>query len=245
MSASTPSLGNALAHPASAAAANASSTDALGTAAYPVATATLPAAPFASSSLNAARPKDDDDDSEYEELIPPENFAMVEKGLYRSGFPKKKNFAFLKKCLGLRSILTLVLEDYPLANTEFNRMHSIKLLQFGVPGNKEPFVDIPEYGIVAALKAVLDKRNHPMLIHCNKGKLTHYLMFVMEQHRTGCLVGSLRKVQKWAFSSIFDEYIRFSAPKPRMMDQQFIELFKTEKVELENNEHAPNWPGLA
>jgi len=40
------------------------------------------------------------------------------------------------------------------------------------------------------------------------------------QHRTGCLVGSLRKVQKWAFSSIFDEYIRFSAPKPRMMDQQ-------------------------
>lgn len=52
------------------------------------------------------------------------------------GFPKKKNFAFLKKSLGLRSILTLVLEDYPLANTEFNRMHNIKLLQFGVPGNK-------------------------------------------------------------------------------------------------------------
>lgn len=25
---------------------------------------------------------------------------------------------------------------------------------------------------------------------------------------------------------------------------QFIELFKTERVELENNEHAPNWPGL-
>ncbi|KAF1777525.1 Protein-tyrosine phosphatase-like [Phytophthora cactorum] len=118
------------------------------------------------------------------ELIPPENFAMIEKGLYRSGFPKKKNFAFLKKSLQLKSILTL-----------FNKMHGIKLLQFGVPGNKEPFVDIPE-------EAVLDKRNHPMLIHCNKGK-----------HRTGCLVGSLRKVQRWAFSSIFDEYIRFSAPK--------------------------------
>ncbi|KAI9989757.1 hypothetical protein PInf_020044 [Phytophthora infestans] len=151
----------------------------------------------------------EEEDGDYEELIPPENFAMIEKGLYRSGFPKKKNFAFLKKSLQLKSILTLVLEDYPLANTEFNKMHGIKLLQFGVPGNKEPFVDIPEDGIVAALKAVLDKRNHPMLIHCNKGK-----------HRTGCLVGSLRKVQRWAFSSIFDEYIRFSAPKPRMMDQQ-------------------------
>ncbi|CAI5719011.1 unnamed protein product [Peronospora destructor] len=177
----------------------------------------------------------EEDDADYEELIPPENFAMIEKGLYRSGFPKKKNFAFLKKSLQLKSILTLVLEDYPLANTEFNRMHGIKLLQFGVPGNKEPFVDISEDGIVAALTAVLDRRNHPMLIHCNKGK-----------HRTGCLVGSLRKVQRWAFSSIFDEYIRFSAPKPRMMDQQFIELFKTERVTEEESlaDHLPNWPGL-
>ncbi|KAL4165146.1 hypothetical protein KRP22_003877 [Phytophthora ramorum] len=74
-----------------------------------------------------------------------------------------------------------------------------------------------------------------MLIHCNKGK-----------HRTGCLVGSLRKVQRWAFSSIFDEYIRFSAPKPRTMDQQFIELFKTERVTEEESltENLPNWPGL-
>jgi tyrosine-protein phosphatase SIW14 len=70
-----------------------------------------------------------------------------------------------------------VLEDYPLANSEFNRMHGIQLLQFGVPGNKEPFVDIPEGGIVAALTAVLDKRNHPMLIHCNKGKVRPRLPF--------------------------------------------------------------------
>lgn len=76
---------------------------------------------------------------------------------------------------------------------------------------QEPFVDIPDDGIAAALSAVLDRRNHPMLIHCNKGK-----------HRTGCLVGCLRKVQRWAFSSIFDEYIRFSYPKARMMDQQVL-----------------------
>lgn len=113
----------------------------------------------------------EEDDGEYEELIPPENFAMIEKGLYRSGFPKKKNFAFLKKSLRLKSILTLVLEDYPLANSAFNQQNGITLLQFGVPGNKEPFVDIPEAGIVAALQAVLDRRNHPMLIHCNKGKV--------------------------------------------------------------------------
>ncbi|KAL0586193.1 hypothetical protein ABG067_004041 [Albugo candida] len=174
------------------------------------------------------------EDGDYEELIPPENFAMIERGLYRSGFPKKKNFAFLKS-LGLRSILTLVLEEYPFANTEFNNQNRIQLLQFGVPGNKEPFVDIPEAGMLSALKAVLDIRNHPMLIHCNKGK-----------HRTGCLVGSLRKVQRWAYSSTFDEYIRFSSPKPRMMDQQFIELLDTDfllgKID---KELIPNWPGLS
>lgn len=37
-------------------------------------------------------------------LIPPENFAMVNSWLYRSSFPKKKHFPFLKT-LGLRSVL--------------------------------------------------------------------------------------------------------------------------------------------
>ena len=68
-------------------------------------------------------------------IIPPENFAMVEAGIYRSGFPKKKNFSFLKK-LRLKTILTLVLEDYPESNRTFMEENSITLLQFGVPGNK-------------------------------------------------------------------------------------------------------------
>ena len=38
------------------------------------------------------------------EVLPPENFAMVWKGVYRSGFPTKKNFAFLRQ-LQLRSVL--------------------------------------------------------------------------------------------------------------------------------------------
>ena len=73
--------------------------------------------------------------AEDEQLIPPENFSMVEGGLYRSGFPKKKNFPFLK-ALGIKSILTLVLEEYPATHQEFNAQNGIQLLQFGVPGNK-------------------------------------------------------------------------------------------------------------
>lgn len=37
-------------------------------------------------------------------LVPPLNFAMVSKGIYRSGYPNRKNFPFLAK-LKLRSIL--------------------------------------------------------------------------------------------------------------------------------------------
>ncbi|KAJ1960107.1 tyrosine-protein phosphatase siw14 [Dipsacomyces acuminosporus] len=168
-----------------------------------------------------------------EDMHPPENFAMVCPYIYRSGMPKKRNYPFLKK-LKLKSILTLILEEYPTQNQKFLDQNGIKLFQFGVAGNKEPFADIPEDIMSEALLTLLDKRNHPILIHCNKGK-----------HRTGCLVGCLRKIQEWSNTSIFDEYRRYSAPKSRSMDQQFIELFDIRPVlESLDSEQLPNWPTL-
>ncbi|BBN05176.1 tyrosine-protein phosphatase SIW14 [Marchantia polymorpha subsp. ruderalis] len=146
-------------------------------------------------------------------LIPPLNFAMVDQGVYRSGYPNSKNFTFLHK-LRLRSVIYLCPEPYPESNLEFLKKDNITLFHFGIEGNKEPFVDIPEDVIRDALKILLDVKNHPILIHCNKGK-----------HRTGCLVGCLRKVQNWSLTSIFDEYRRFAGTKVRMLDQQFMELF--------------------
>ncbi|XP_038694494.1 tyrosine-protein phosphatase DSP1 [Tripterygium wilfordii] len=146
-------------------------------------------------------------------LIPPLNFAMVDNGIFRSGFPDSANFAFLQT-LGLRSIICLCPEPYPQANMEFLKAEGIRLFQFGIEGYKEPFVNIPEDTIREALKVVLDVKNHPVLIHCKRGK-----------HRTGCLVGCLRKLQRWCLSSIFDEYQRFAAAKARVSDQRFMELF--------------------
>jgi hypothetical protein len=37
-------------------------------------------------------------------LYPPENFAIVVPGIFRSSFPRSKNFGFLKS-LGLKSVL--------------------------------------------------------------------------------------------------------------------------------------------
>lgn len=162
-------------------------------------------------------------------LVPPNNFAMVFPGVYRSSFPKRKNFDFLKK-LKLKTVLSLVLEEYPETNQAFLRENGIQLLTFGVSGNKEPFADIDEATIAQAVEALLDKRNHPVLIHCNKGK-----------HRTGSLVGCLRKVCGWALIATLDEYIRFAGNKPRYMDQQFIEFFDVSQVKLPDEEHLPSW----
>ncbi|KAL4385765.1 hypothetical protein GQ457_15G015580 [Hibiscus cannabinus] len=148
-----------------------------------------------------------DNFSDEPNLIPPLNFAMVDNGIFRSGFPDSANFSFLQT-LNLCSIICLCPEPYPEANTEFLKSNGIKLFQFGIESYKEPFVNIPEDTIREALRIVLDVRNHPILIHCNRGK-----------HRTGCVVGCLRKLQRWCLSSVFDEYQRFAAAKARVSDQ--------------------------
>ncbi|KAB2060351.1 hypothetical protein ERO13_A10G010600v2 [Gossypium hirsutum] len=174
---------------------------------------------YEAADLSPLRPNppittEDDNDNNGEELfVPPLNFAMVDNGVFRSGFPDSANFSFLQS-LGLRSIIYLCPESYPEANNEFLKANGIRLFQFGIDGCKEPFVNIPEETIREALNVVLDVKNHPLLIHCKRGK-----------HRTGCVVGCLRKLQRWCLSSIFDEYQRFAAAKARVSDQRFMEKF--------------------
>ncbi|KAG6572420.1 putative tyrosine-protein phosphatase, partial [Cucurbita argyrosperma subsp. argyrosperma] len=146
-------------------------------------------------------------------VVPPLNFAVVDNGIFRSGFPDSSNFSFLQT-LGLRSIICLCPEPYPEVSVDFLKSNGIRLFQFGIEGSKEPFVNIPDVTIREALKVILDVRNRPVLIHCKRGK-----------HRTGCVVGCFRKLQKWCLSSVFDEYQRFAAAKARVSDQRFIELF--------------------
>uniref|UniRef100_A0A7N0RIA0 Uncharacterized protein n=1 Tax=Kalanchoe fedtschenkoi TaxID=63787 RepID=A0A7N0RIA0_KALFE len=111
---------------------------------------------------------DEDDDGDL--FIPPLNFAMVDNGIFRSGFPDPANFSFLHT-LALRSVLYLCPEPYPEPNMEFLKANGIRLFQFGIESCKEPFVNIPGDTIREALKFVLDVKNHPILIHCKRGKV--------------------------------------------------------------------------
>ncbi len=69
---------------------------------------------------------------------------MVNPGVYRSGYPRVQNHGFLRS-IKLRTVIYLCPEDYSEDNVRFCEKEGITLLQLGISGNKEPFVDIPEH----------------------------------------------------------------------------------------------------
>ncbi|KAJ3321238.1 tyrosine-protein phosphatase required for protection against superoxide stress (By similarity) [Boothiomyces sp. JEL0866] len=66
------------------------------------------------------------------------------------------------------------------------------------------------------------------MVMCNLGR-----------HRTGTVVGCLRKLQRWNLTAIFEEYRRYAGPKVRILSEQFIELFDIELVRVPLNH--PQW----
>jgi len=115
-----------------------------------------------------------------------------------------------------------------------------------IPANKE-VVRVPQCQMTAALQIVMDRRNHPILIHCNKGKVrvSHLgcsfesrtlrgeisrSLLTFTQHRTGCVTGCFRKCQGNELEAIFGEYHAYADPKARILDECFIEIFDERTV---------------
>jgi tyrosine-protein phosphatase SIW14 len=160
--------------------------------------------------------------------IPPLNFGLVQPGVYRSGFPIKLNFPYMTK-IGIKTIIYISPEPYLDKNLEFYQNNGITIKQYSLEGNKEPFIAYPEESIAKVIVDILDKRNHPVLIHCTRGKF-----------RTGVIVGCLRKMQFWSLTAIFDEFRRYGGPEIRMLDQQYIECFDPNNV-VYSEEYKPSW----
>ncbi|ORY12227.1 tyrosine-protein phosphatase-like protein SIW14 [Clohesyomyces aquaticus] len=148
-------------------------------------------------------------------LVPPTNFGAVVPGsVFRSSYPLEENFDFLKT-LKLKTILTLVPEPIPDANLAFMKENGIQHFQVHIPANKGE-ISIPTCQMTKALGVVLDRSNHPILIHCNKGK-----------HRTGCVVGCIQTniFAGEELHNVFDEYHTYADPKARILDECFMEIF--------------------
>ncbi|KAI9920808.1 hypothetical protein PsorP6_000941 [Peronosclerospora sorghi] len=118
---------------------------------------------------------------------------LAPSGVYRSGFPNRKNHAFLQQ-LGLKSVLYLCHQEHQPENVAFFQEHAIEVFQCPIDGNK---------------------------------------------HRTGCVIGCMRKMENWSLTSIIDEYCRFAGPRMRLLDQQFIEFFAP-TIEYDERQ-KPKW----
>ncbi|TKY84673.1 hypothetical protein EX895_006575 [Sporisorium graminicola] len=151
-------------------------------------------------------------------IVPPLNFSMVSRGIYRSGHPNERNFEFLRR-LNLKSVLYLGTEDYRANMTSWTASQNIQTFHLRLAINKEPTAEMDEADVVKALQLILRPENWPILIHCNKGK-----------YRVGCIVGLVRRLQGWSHTSIFEEYSRFAGTK--ISDLEFIEVFDLDKVSL-------------
>ncbi|RPB14296.1 hypothetical protein P167DRAFT_543840 [Morchella conica CCBAS932] len=160
-------------------------------------------------------------------IVPPLSFQLVATGVYRSGYPLEINFPMLER-LCLKTIIYLGDQDYLPENLAWCSSHNIKLYHYRQPAVREPFVSNDPTYISEALTILLDRRNHPVLVHSNKGK-----------HRAGVLVGCMRRVlQGWSLAATHAEYGRYAGEKGEA-DLEFIELFNPELTYEE--EWAPRW----
>lgn len=113
-------------------------------------------------------------------------------GIYRSSFPQESNLHALKG-LGLKTIVyvyfclqfvayaygiyrTLVDEPYSLAHQAFLKDGVITHHRILVQANKDSSVKSPASVIAKVLEILLAKSNQPVLVHCNKGKVSFHLL---------------------------------------------------------------------
>ncbi|GAA5942191.1 protein-tyrosine phosphatase OCA1 family protein [Sporobolomyces koalae] len=153
-------------------------------------------------------------------LIPPPNFGTVEENLYRSGQPSELSFAFIEE-LNLRTVIWLAPEDPNEPFQQFLEDHKIRLFHLGADDFAAVYDPLSEETVLQALDLILNPQNSPTMIMCAQGR-----------HRTGTVMGCLRKLQHWNLTSILEEYRRFAGPKVRVLNEQFIELFDLDLVSV-------------
>ncbi|KAL6449887.1 OCA1 putative tyrosine-protein phosphatase OCA1 [Candida maltosa Xu316] len=177
-------------------------------------------------------------------IIPPLNFCPVEKELYRSGQPSIINESFLNE-LNLKTIIWLSSEEPHDEFIEYCTERNTNIEYIGMLNEFESqFNDhntangatatstttIINPTIKKALEIIVDKSNYPILICCGMGR-----------HRTGTVIGCLRRLQNWNLNSVSEEYRRFTGARGgRILVELLIENFDINSVDI-NWEHAPDW----
>jgi tyrosine-protein phosphatase SIW14 len=160
----------------------------------------------------------------------PEQFGVIEDGVYRGAYPTPDTYPFLAR-LGLRTVVNL-LDKFTEEYRAFTSAAGITYVPLPVKGNKAHCEEMDRDRAATALALLLDVRHHPILVHCRSGK-----------HRTGALVGCLRMLQAWSVDEACTEYVIYCRHKQREVDKQYIERFDPRRVAplLPPTEHLVPW----
>ncbi|CAK7892576.1 protein Oca4p [[Candida] anglica] len=198
-------------------------------------------------------------------LVPPDNFGLVETGIYRCSKLESDHFPFLET-LNLKSLIVLDAEKPPRLLKTFLETNNVDLYNLGglkisnhhhtgansSLGNDDDDTEGPlsERRVSSASQNEIElikldtnkkKNDHWMLIEKNLILRAFQLLLNKNKHNvllvdsTSTLVGILRKIQKWNFNSIVNEYRIYSgsASKSNYYAENFLELMQTELIPYE------------
>eukprot|EP00758_Cryptobia_borreli_P002046 Tbor_TRINITY_DN2738_c0_g1::TRINITY_DN2738_c0_g1_i1::g.15200::m.15200 len=188
-------------------------------------------------------------------MIVPPNYGMVDSFIYRSSEPRKAHFPFLQT-LNLSTCILLSPDPSPIfvswlmeqnisIVTPADAERADLVAQAQQTGEKVEQVSFPPFNareklseqVVAFFVGMLLRDDfHPILVCCPCGKF-----------RTGVVCGILRKVQRWNFTMIVEEYRRFAGGNGSVIsysnstggrggsrpdDEEFLETYDVELVQI-------------
>jgi len=166
----------------------------------------------------------------FNRFVPPLNFAHVEEGVYRAGQPSSINMPFLES-LELRTIVWLAVEEPNESVLAFADENELTIHHLGLAEGGNPWDPLTEQCVIDALHHVINSSNYPLLVSCGMGR-----------HRTGTVIGCLRRLQGWNLASALEEYRRFTGSRrSRVVNELHIEAFQRESVTLPPRDLIPKW----
>ncbi|OCF33992.1 cytoplasmic protein [Kwoniella heveanensis CBS 569] len=169
-------------------------------------------------------------------VVPPINFSLVAPGIYRSGHPNRKNFAFLRR-LNLRGIIYVEgTEPYRQDSMDFVTSSELQLYRFDLSKEADLHTVEGKKRLEGLLGVLLDKRNHPLLVHDDTGKGSATLVCAL-----------IRRIQGWSLTGAFAEGDMFSGPAGGAegvglgeAGMEFIAAFEPKRIKYDR-QNRPDW----
>ncbi|KAJ1962719.1 protein-tyrosine-phosphatase [Dipsacomyces acuminosporus] len=165
-------------------------------------------------------------------LIPPYRFERAQNYLYRGGYPKPRNFRFLRR-QRLKTILSLIPGDRDHALSKFCESEGIARIIIHVDSPNEN-VTVTDTIVSQCLELVTDPARAPLYIHCLDGS-----------NVTGVVIMCLRKLQLWRVASYQNEYLRYEQDGEIIPEEsEFVESYTGKGLVLPNPYVQWLWPRL-